>query len=397
MDSPHVHIILNGEGLPPALVGALDRASAAVTVDRVEGARQPEACPQADAVVVVAPRDQRAAKPWIERVFASLADRPCGTLVLTKDPLNGLALAARPDGVPISFAVDPPVDELTARLATVCEYGDPLRHITERAEHMMQRGRKMLDEANHLDEQLRLAAQVQRDFLPNALPQCEGVRFVTLFKPVDYVSGDIYDIARLDETHIGISLADVTGHGVPAALLTLFVKGAWRPKEIDGNSYRIVPPDELLGCLNRDVLEADLQQCQFVTACCAVYDNDRRILTWARGGLPYPILIRPGTPARQIRTDGELIGAFDQARFELRHEQLQTGDTVIFFSDGLEALLLGGSANQCDLLEQTEWFKGLHEGTIEDHFTDIERRLDRVPDHRWPRDDVTMVAICVDH
>ncbi|MBN1341459.1 MAG: SpoIIE family protein phosphatase [Phycisphaerae bacterium] len=397
VDSPHVQVILNAEAVPPNLATALDRTHAAFSLHRFNDVGRQSPQSHADAIVVVVPGDQSAVRPDIERVFASLAKRPCGTLVMTEGPLNGLAAAVRPPELPISFVIAPTADELTARLTIICEYGAALRHIKQEAAEMLARSQQMASEAQHLDEQLRLASQVQRDFLPHHAPVCDGVRFVTLYRPADYVSGDIYDIARLDETHLGISVADVTGHGVPAALLTLFVKRAWRAKEISEKSYRIIPPDEMLYRLNHELLEADLEQCQFVTACCAVYDQTQRVITWARGGLPYPILIRAGRPPTQIRSAGELVGAFDHAHFELRRENLEPGDALIFFTDGLEALLLGGSDRRCDRIEETEWFTNLGQGPIEDHFDQINRELDRMANKRWPRDDVTMVAIIVDH
>src|SRR5688572_8924311 len=82
-----------------------------------------------------------------------------------------------------------------------------------------------------LDEELRLAARLQQDFLPKSLPQVGPVRFHTLFRPAGHVSGDIYDVMRLDETHVGFYIVDAVGHGMPAALLTMFLKNAMVTKE----------------------------------------------------------------------------------------------------------------------------------------------------------------------
>lgn len=395
MNSPRVQVFLKNGSLPDALTAALDRTSATVTIHRFE-----DVCPAggdspADAVVVVAPSDPCDAKMEVERLFHDLGTWPCGTLVVTDGPLNGLGTAVRPPALPISFAIDPSEDELVAKLATICELGQSLRHIAKRTKDLERRGNRIADEAHDLDEQLRLASQVQRDFLPHRIPQCDDVRFVTLFRPAEHVSGDIYDIARLDETHIGISVADVAGHGIPAALLTLFVKRAWRAKEINGNTYRIIPPDELLSRLNGEILEADLQDCHFIAASCAVYDLGRRVITWARGGLPYPILVRPAQRPRIVQSRGRVLGAFEDVTFELQREQLRPGDTMLFFSDGLEALLIGDKASTCESLEQTEWFASLGRGPIDEPIDEISRIIDRTPPDQWPRDDVTLVAICV--
>ncbi len=397
LTSPHVQVILSDGRMPPALGRALDRTGARVTASRFRQPQPFEPRTPPDLVVMVVPHDQRSVQSEIEGVLTKLADKPCGTLIMTDAPLNGLASLARPPALPVTFAVNPSEEELTARLHTMWMYCDPLRHIRKQMDDHVQQEQWLTDRANHRDEQLRLAGQVQRDFLPQSVPRCAGVRFATLYRPADYVSGDIYDIVRLDETHIGVQLIDVAGHGVPAALLTLFVKHVFRAKEIVGSTYRIMQPDELLHRLNREVIEADLQQCQFVTASFAIYDQERRTLTWARGGLPYPIAVRPGEPARQLRTSGDLVGAFDTAHFEVRTESLRPGDAVLFFTDGLEALLLMGERKPwLDHLTQSEWFRRLGTRSIEADLDEINNRLDEAAHRHWPRDDVTVVALCVE-
>ena len=96
--------------------------------------------------------------------------------------------------------------------------------------------------ADNLAEQLRMAGLVQRDFLPTKLPNCDQLQWATTFWPAEWVSGDIYDVARLDEQHIGFYIADVVGHGMPAALLTIFLKQTLIMRETTGNKYRIFSP-----------------------------------------------------------------------------------------------------------------------------------------------------------
>src|SRR5665213_2378159 len=111
---------------------------------------------------------------------------------------------------------------------------------------------------HRLDEELRLAARLQQDFLPKILPQLGQVHFHTLFRPAGYVSGDLYDVTRLDERHIGFYIADAVGHGMPAALLTMFIKHALVTKEIVGNAYRLLTPSESLARLNMSLIDQNL-------------------------------------------------------------------------------------------------------------------------------------------
>ena len=119
--------------------------------------------------------------------------------------------------------------------------------------------------ASNMAEQLRMAGLVQRDFLPRQLPNCDRLRWDTIFLPAEWVSGDIYDIARLDEEHIGFYVADVVGHGMPAALLTIFLKQALVMRQTTGNSYHIFSPAEVMANLNIRMTEQKLAVNQFIT------------------------------------------------------------------------------------------------------------------------------------
>jgi PAS domain S-box-containing protein len=105
-----------------------------------------------------------------------------------------------------------------------------------------------------MHEELQLAALVQREFLPREVPSLHGVEFAALWRPTNYVSGDLYDIIRLDEDHVGVFIADAVGHGVPAALMTMVISRSLNTKEISGGSYRLVPPSEVLLRLNAEMI-----------------------------------------------------------------------------------------------------------------------------------------------
>ena len=187
-------------------------------------------------------------------------------------------------------------------------------------------------------EQLRLAGQVQRDFLPKFLPDCEGIRWAVNFQPAEVVSGDIYDVARLDEKHIGFYVADVVGHGMPAALLTIFLKHAMVMRQTLGNKYQIYSPQEVLNSLNQKMAEQKLSGSQFASCCYCLLNTRTLELALARGGHPYPILIRAGTPHR-LQTQGPLLGVFEDSIFEQEAVRLQRGDKLVVYSDGAEGFI----------------------------------------------------------
>ena len=190
-----------------------------------------------------------------------------------------------------------------------------------------------------VDEEMRLAARLQRDFLPRRLPEVGTARFGVLYRPATWVSGDIYDVVRLDETHVGFYVADVVGHGMPAALLTMFIKKAMQTKRIVGNSYQIVPPEVSLTELNADICEQNLPSCQFCTAVYCVLDTQTLTLTHARGGHPEPIVVHPDGQIERLWVEGSLLGIFPDEEYQAGTYQLRRGDRVLVYTDGAEPLL----------------------------------------------------------
>jgi sigma-B regulation protein RsbU (phosphoserine phosphatase) len=197
--------------------------------------------------------------------------------------------------------------------------------------------------ADTLTEQLRMAGLVQRDFLPSQFPECPKLRWATTFLPAEWVSGDIYDIARIDENHIGFYVADVVGHGIPAALLTIFVKQALVMRQTAGNSYHVFSPAEVMKNLNLRMIEQEFSGFQFITCCYCLLNINSLELTYSRAGHPYPVLIRDRQTPQQLESHGSLLGVFDRAEFSQQTIQLQPKDKFLLYSDGAEPFFGGFS------------------------------------------------------
>ncbi len=238
------------------------------------------------------------------------------------------------------------------------------------------------------DEEMRLAARLQRDFLPRRLPEIGNVRFGILYRPAGWLSGDIYDVARLDETHVGFYIADAVGHGMPAALLTMFIKKALQTKRIVGNTYEIVSPEVSLQQLNSDICEQNLSSCQFCTAVYGVFDTASSTLIYSRAGHPEPILLRADGTHEKLSSPGSLLGIFPEERFESRQVIINPGDRLVVYTDGAEDILrcsskktimdvlapLAGVSRDEMLLQLTAW-------------------IDSYLDGDQPEDDITILAM----
>jgi sigma-B regulation protein RsbU (phosphoserine phosphatase) len=149
------------------------------------------------------------------------------------------------------------------------------------------------------------------------------------------VGGDFYDIFRLDEQHVGFYVADAMGHGVPASLLTIFIKKGVKAKEVFGSQYRLVSPDEVLLRLNRDLIEQQLSEHPFITMVYALFNHHDGTVQFARAGHPYPLYVPCDGAPELWKTDGFLLGIQD-GRFPSRTQNLRPGDKLLFYSDGVD-------------------------------------------------------------
>jgi len=294
----------------------------------------------------------------LARVIESFEMGNIGTILLNnrvKLPVKSFALA----GPSVkSFAMTSTIecvslDELWVRISLNLAYRRKASNITVRPaaptvriqqNHMNKLAEKLQMTStlvDNLTEQLRMAGLVQRDFLPTHLPNNHNLRWAVTFLPAEWVSGDIYDIARLDEQHIGFYIADAVGHAMPAALLTMFLRHAIVMRETLGNEYQIFQPGDVLKDLNRKIAAQKLSGYQFATCCYCLLNTKTLELTFARAGHPYPVLIRPGQEPKQLQLQGPLLGIFDQSEYPGQTIQLQAGDKLMLYSDGAEPFLGG--------------------------------------------------------
>jgi len=242
-----------------------------------------------------------------------------------------------------------------------------------------------------LDEEMRLASRLQRDFLPRRLPEVGDARFSVLYRPISFVSGDIYDVTRLDETHVGFYIADAVGHGLPAALLTMFIKKALQTKRIVGHTYEIIPPDVSLAELNDDICGQDLSSCNFCTAVYGVLDVASLTLTYAQAGHPAPVLVRRDGSFESLEAAGCLLGVFDDAQFESRQVSLEPGDRVVLYTDGA-----------CDSLagETSSSFTDIFGSTLTlprtDMMMEITSRIEKACSEGMQVDDITVMALDIE-
>jgi sigma-B regulation protein RsbU (phosphoserine phosphatase) len=278
----------------------------------------------------------------------------------------------------------PPIEQELERLQR------DLIAVQQELAELRQRDEVLKFYTHRLDEELKLAARVQQDFLPKSMPQVGPLKFHTLYRPAGFVSGDLYDVARLDESHVGIYMADAVGHGMPAALLTMFLKNALISKEILPTGYRLLSPGQTLARLNDSLVAQNLSQATFATAVYATVDTQALTLTLARGGHPSPIRLTRNGELFPIDAEGSLLGIFPNERFSETTVQLQTGDRVFLFTDGVEVAF--ATDRSLDTQQWRDEIQSRHHLSTPDLITDLTKKIKA----QELKDDLTMIVMDVE-
>ena len=203
-----------------------------------------------------------------------------------------------------------------------------------------------------LDQELEIGAEIQRRLLPRQCPNIPGLSLAARCKPANQVGGDYYDFIPTNQNQLkpklqaspenaswGLVIGDVMGKGVPAGLIMTMLRGMLRGEVLHGNS-----PAGILQNLNR-VMYADLENShRFVTMFYSEYDPQTRILSYSNAAHNPPLWWHAATKTvSRLDTFGMLIGLDANSEYENAQVQLESGDTVIYYTDGLtDAAAAGG-------------------------------------------------------
>jgi sigma-B regulation protein RsbU (phosphoserine phosphatase) len=180
-----------------------------------------------------------------------------------------------------------------------------------------------------IQKELQIAEQIQASILPRVVPRLAGIEISARYLPMSAVAGDFYDFFVLEGKQLGILIADVTGHGVPAALIASMLKVAFASQ-----SAHAADPARVLAGLNQ-ALCGKFEE-HFVTAAYLYVDLEAKIIRYAGAGHP-PLLFsnRSNGDARSIEKNGFFLGMFPEADYASLEMRLQRGDRYLLYTDGL--------------------------------------------------------------
>lgn len=195
---------------------------------------------------------------------------------------------------------------------------------------------RLREDERKLARDLHTARGIQKFLLPNKTPWVPGLQIAAAYTPARDLGGDIYDILPYGGRRTAIAVGDVAGKGTAAALYGSLVIGQLRGFAAE----RCGTPLEVLAYLNEELAQLEIER-RFVAMTFAIYDHEKRTLTLANAGLPYPCLLRDGE-IREIELPGVPVGSMKQPAYHQAEIELEGGDVLVFTTDGIVELLDGG-------------------------------------------------------
>lgn len=186
-----------------------------------------------------------------------------------------------------------------------------------------------------IEQQVALARRVQQDLLPSGCPDCGEVDFAAVCEPAWQVGGDFYDIFPADNGRVAVILGDVSGKGVPAALLMFLLHGAVRSSAVTGDRYTL---DEACRRLNRLLCSRTSVE-RFASLFWCYYDPGAAQLHYVNAGHLPPMLARGdhsgSVVLERLEVGGPVLGVIPDAPYREGVTAFCPGDTLVMFSDGL--------------------------------------------------------------
>lgn len=194
--------------------------------------------------------------------------------------------------------------------------------------------RYLIEQRNRLllDKELSIAKKIQLNFLPQSVPQMEGVEIAASISTAKAVGGDLYDFAEIKsdgEQKLGIMIGDVSGKGVPAALFM-----ARSIADFRHFASATVAPSSVLNDLNSQIA-LNYKSELFITMFYMIYDNSKRTLTYSNAGHLPAIWLKAEGGIEFLKTEGMPLGLVDAEKYLDASAELKPGDAVVLYTDGV--------------------------------------------------------------
>ncbi|MGE5353165.1 MAG: GAF domain-containing SpoIIE family protein phosphatase [Acidobacteriota bacterium] len=178
-------------------------------------------------------------------------------------------------------------------------------------------------------EEMRMATQIQADLLPKEIPNTPGYQLSGISIPAKSVGGDYYDFIKMDGPKLAFCIADVSGKGMPAALLMANIQASIR-----GQAFYKAQCRQAVSFTN-NLLYASTDPSEYVTLCYCILDTESHTLSFCNAGHNPPFLFFPGKETLRLTEGGIVAGMIPEFPYTEAHVEISPGSTVVLFTDGV--------------------------------------------------------------
>lgn len=239
-----------------------------------------------------------------------------------------------------------------------------------------------------IEKELDIAANLQRCLFPAVLPEIDRFDLALKFRPVEKVSGDFFDFIFYDRDLFAFVFADVSGHGVPAALYSAMVKTAISSVRTSGPV-----PSEFMGEVNSFLIGSQKRMSyNYVTIFYGLFDLAAETLTYCNAGIPSPAVMRADGSYQFLDPNSPFVGIFENSVYRNESVKIVPGDRLIFYTDGVFELT--GSNDR--IMGQgvfLELLKSLGNLDIHELVEKIFERVMEFSGTQRPGDDITLIGM----
>ena len=230
------------------------------------------------------------------------------------------------------------------------------------------------------------ARRIQESLLPKDLPQGKGFEVEAAYIPLEELGGDLYDVHLTESGKLSFLIADVTGHGLPAAFIGSMTKMAMVAVNTDA-------PDKLMFGMNK-LMSPQMPQGRFVTMAAGLYDPSTGDFEFTRAGHPPAFaLLRAENKVRELNAGGLAVGFLDDAEYEIESCNLAPGDAMVLITDGIteaqsRSLELFGNQRVSEVLLKTSTSH-----SAKDILTELVNDFMQFTEGKIIKDDVTIIVL----
>lgn len=235
-------------------------------------------------------------------------------------------------------------------------------------------------------EEISLAKKMQQAILPDQLPNTDSITITGKYYPMDDLGGDFYDVYQIDNDKVAVLILDVSGHGVPAALITTMAKIAFQSNLLQHSSTK-----EILKAVNNEIAKALGSLTEFLTAFLCIIDMSDKKMIYTNAGHPSGFVLRNNEEPIVLSENSPFVGVMEDLEYYEAEFDLLSNDKIVLYTDGI----IEAQNAKSELLGEQHFVEILKENmnNKEDFFYNVFKKVESYREGNPPNDDMAIITI----